>query len=41
MDDKYDEMVARALLHVCLLVGVITVTASLLGGVLLYGMGYD
>ncbi len=41
MDDKYDALVARALLHVCLWVGVITVTASLLGGVLLYAMGYD
>tara|TARA_R110002020_G_scaffold113166_2_gene260102 strand:+ start:2875 stop:3018 length:144 start_codon:yes stop_codon:yes gene_type:complete len=41
VDDKYDELIMRAILQVCLWLGVITVTASVAGTLLLYAMGYD
>lgn len=41
MKDKYDELVMRAILHICLGLGVITVTGCIIGMLLLYAMGYD
>jgi hypothetical protein len=41
VEDKYDELVMRAILQVCLWLGVITVTGCVAGTLLLYTMGYD